>query len=479
MKKQALNPYLPSYEYIPDGEPYVFDGRVYIYGSHDRFNSMEYCANDYVCYSTSADALGDWRFEGVIYSKTQDPLYCDPKSQLYAPDVQKGCDGRYYLYYALAGVNAISVAVCDTPAGKFEFYGHVHHSDGTLYGEKEGDGNSFDPGVLFEGEKRYLYSGFCPDFSRGRVPKNMKEVKGAMLVELEQDMLSIIGEPKVIVPSIGNAQGTAYEGHEFFEASSIRKRNGWYYFIYSSIQGHELCYAMSDYPDRDFKYGGTIISNGDIGLENRTFDMPANYIGNNHGSIIEINDKWYVFYHRQTNRNQFNRQGCAEEISFHMDGTIPQVEMTSCGLNGGPLRGKGRYEARIACNLWSRKGAVMYGLGDREISEIHPYFTQDGEDRENMPNQHIANMCDGAVAGFKYFDIKVLTGIRVIIRGNGKGKLLISRTAEEEPFAELELCTHADWSKVETKAELEDQVISLYFTYRGEGTFDFLEFELF
>ena len=48
MKKQCFNPYLPSYEYIPDGEPYVFDGRVYVYGSHDRFGAMSFCENDYV-----------------------------------------------------------------------------------------------------------------------------------------------------------------------------------------------------------------------------------------------------------------------------------------------------------------------------------------------------------------------------------------------------------------------------------------------
>ena len=49
MKKQVFNPYLPSYEYVPDGEPHVFGDRVYIYGSHDCFDSNEFCANDYVC----------------------------------------------------------------------------------------------------------------------------------------------------------------------------------------------------------------------------------------------------------------------------------------------------------------------------------------------------------------------------------------------------------------------------------------------
>ena len=73
--KQAMNPYLPSYEYIPDAEPHIFNGRVYIYGSHDRFNGSSFCLNDYVTWSAPVDNLGDWRYEGVIYRRNQDPDY--------------------------------------------------------------------------------------------------------------------------------------------------------------------------------------------------------------------------------------------------------------------------------------------------------------------------------------------------------------------------------------------------------------------
>ena len=100
MKKQAVNPYLPQYEYIPDGEPYIFGDRVYIYGSHDRFNFPMFCMNDYVCYSAPVDDLSDWRYEGVIYRKNQDPKNKLGLRLLFAPDVAVGCDGRYYLYYA-------------------------------------------------------------------------------------------------------------------------------------------------------------------------------------------------------------------------------------------------------------------------------------------------------------------------------------------------------------------------------------------
>lgn len=105
MKKQAFNPYLPSWEYIPDGEPYVFGDRVYVYGSHDYFNGYVFCMGDYVCWSAPVDDLGNWRYEGVIYPKTADPLNPEGKMCLYAPDVTVGPDGRYYLYYVLDKVS--------------------------------------------------------------------------------------------------------------------------------------------------------------------------------------------------------------------------------------------------------------------------------------------------------------------------------------------------------------------------------------
>jgi beta-xylosidase len=215
MKKQGFNPYLPSWEYIPDGEPYVFDNRVYVYGSHDRFNGHSYCLNDYVCWSAPEDDLSDWRYEGVIYKKTEDPKNQDGESCLYAPDVTVGPDGRYYLYYCLDHLPIVSVAVCDTPAGKYQFYGYVHYQDGTILGYKDGDEPQFDPGVLTEGNNVYLYTGFC---MRGDASR-----KGPMVTLLDTDMITIKEKPVTLVPSEPYSKGSGYERHEFFEASSIRK----------------------------------------------------------------------------------------------------------------------------------------------------------------------------------------------------------------------------------------------------------------
>ena len=63
--KQAVNPYLPSWEYVPDAEPHIVDGRVYIYGSHDLFNGLNFCLGDYVCWSAPVDDLGNWIISGA------------------------------------------------------------------------------------------------------------------------------------------------------------------------------------------------------------------------------------------------------------------------------------------------------------------------------------------------------------------------------------------------------------------------------
>ena len=256
----AFNPFLPSWEYIPDGEPHVFGDRVYLYGSHDRFGSYRYCLNDYVCYSAPLDDLSAWRYEGAIYERLADPIHKHPNvGCLYAPDATCGPDGRYYLFYCLSGYSVISVAVCDTPAGKYEFYGHVRYPDGSLLGTKEGDEFLFDPAVITEGDKTYLYYGFASPSASDR--------SGAMGCILDRDMLTVLTRPVNVIPSKRLSEGTGFEDHAFFEASSIRKVSDTYYFVYSSEKHVELCYATSKDPLGGFVYGGVLVSNNDIGID--------------------------------------------------------------------------------------------------------------------------------------------------------------------------------------------------------------------
>ncbi len=478
MKQQPVNPYLPNYEYIPDGEPYVFGNRLYIYGSHDIFNGENFCLGDYAGWSAPLSDLSDWRYEGVMFSAKQDPDYVDGRDlRLFAPDCQRGPDGRYYLYYAMTREGVIGVAVCDTPAGKYQYYGKVHYPDGTLLGRRSGDMFQYDPAVLVDDDRRvYLYSGFCYDAEKMPFFKSLKENRrGSMVIELEQDMVTVKQPAKFLIPCKHSASGTGFEGHGFFEASSIRKVGADYYFLYSSELGHELCYAVSKFPDHGFTYGGTVISNGDIGYHGRT--APLNYTGTNHGSILELNGAWYVFYHRQTNGYAFSRQGCADRIEILPDGSIPQVQMTSQGLSGAPLPGRGTYGAYIACCLMSPDGACDIPARTR-LGDTHPCFTQEGADREHTPNQYLHNLRSGAVAGYRSFAVQDVRSISVTYRGAAEGTLLIAAQLNGAPVAELPISPSGRWTEAAAQLRLPDGTCELWMKYRGDGAVDLKRFTL-
>lgn len=470
MKKQAFNPYLPSWEYIPDGEPYVFGDRVYVYGSHDRFRGHAYCLNDYVCWSAPVDDLGDWRYEGVIYRKTQDPFNPDGMMCLYAPDVTVGPDGRYYLYYVLDKKSVVSVAVCDTPAGQYEFYGYVHDKSGALLGEREGDEPQFDPGVLTEGDRTYLYTGFCAIGDTTRT--------GPMGTVLDTDMLTILEGPVNLAPSQPYSAGSSFESHEFFEAPSIRKRGDLYYFIYSSVAMHELCYAVSKDPMKGFAYGGVIVSNADLHIDSyKPAERTMAYGGNNHGSIVEIAGKWYIFYHRQTDGTNFSRQGCIEQISFREDGSIIQAEITSCGANGGPLIGIGEYPAYLACHLFANDPALTTGAPGEWMDCRFPKVTQDGKDGDEEVG-YVANLRDGAHAGFKYFDCKGVTSVSIRVRGYCKGAFGVKTRWDGEVLGWIPVGFTNEWQKYSADIAIPDGVHSLYFVYQGTGAAHLASFAL-
>ena len=496
MKTSGLNPYLPFWETVPDGEPHVFGDRVYIYGSHDRLGGTSFCEEDYVCWSAPVEEPGVWTCEGVIYKKMQDPLNGAPYGKklpeigmplgteenphlLYAPDVAQGPDGRYYLYYALDFVNVISVAVCDTPAGQYEFLDFVRREDGTI----PDAGRWFDPAILSEESGNYLYYGFAP----ARKFPGMEHVifPGAMMVKLAQDMHTIISEPKCVANGIDTAKGTSYEAHPFFEASSIRKLGNRYYFVYSSLQGHELCYGTADTPEGPFAYKGVIVSNGDLGYEGNT--LAVNYTGNNHGGLERIGDRLYIFWHRHTHGTAFSRQGCADEVKILEDGTIPQIEITSCGLHNGPLPAKGAYDSCIACHLTEADReqvgqVVMSGPGEAvpELPEEMPYITEEADETgEKGLKPYIRNLRTGSAAGFKYFQFEG-TESRITVELRGIGCLEV-RADSPDPQAGTMVGSAAvdskNWKHVTTGLQVEAGKHALYFLVK-EGTVDFASFEI-
>ena len=384
------NPYLPSWEYIPDGEPRVFGDRIYVYGSHDRVNSEHFCDYKLKVWSAPLTDPNSWTCHGTAFATrdfrehSSDVDWTD--NELYAPDVVEK-DGKYYLYAYILGAKGC-VAEADRPEGPFRLlsqyaYNIEDHRDGGIF---------VDPGVLVDDDGRtYIYCGYERSY--------MAEINSDNMYEI------IDGTYKTdIIPE--------EEPFRFFEACSPRKINGRYYLIYSPRVGSRLDYAISENPTGPFEYKGTIIDNG--------IDFPG---GNDHGSVACINDRWYIFYHRMTNNTAMSRRGCVERIEILPDGTIPQVEMTSLGFeeNLDPFKVT---DADIACVL---KGGCF--IRERNIFE-----------------RYISEIKNGCVMGWKYYDFGNCDdplSIKIKIRGCGcKGKIAVCIDNDDsEPVGEAEFGT--------------------------------------
>ena len=467
MKQQCMNPYLPLEEHIPDGEPHVFENRLWIFGSHDKPAGNEFCELDYVTWSAPLNDLSDWRYEGVIYRKDQDP-YNKDQLPMYAPDVAKGPDGRYYLYYCVKFQDSINVAVADHPQGPYEFYGRVHHQDGSLLTE----GQPYDPAVICTEEGNYLYYGFAPCMINIPRYKN-QDLKGGSVVRIADDMLTVQEGPVVVLPSLKYGKGTSFEGNEYFEAPSVRKIDGRYYLIYSSVHTHQLCYAVSKEPMKGFTYGGVIVSNGDVGYLGRREEDKVMSVGNNHGGLVCVNGQWYIFYHRHTSLVQYSRQGCAERVFFNQDGSIPQVEITTSGMNDGPLSGKGSYPAVYCCNLTNGHMGALSSIGRTNQAVDFPYIICPDE-----ASSCITNLKDGTLVGYKYFDLSETEKIALVYKAAEDCRIEV-RTAENgDCAATLQLTASEDWSRAEAPLKIDGRKSALFLVMKGKGTVSVRTLEL-
>lgn len=315
------NPLLPRDAFVPDAEARMWaDGRMYLYGSWDIGGKDEYCSALYHVYS-SPD-LVNWKDHGVSFrSSGPESAVGWSSANLYAPDAAYK-NGRYYLYFCLSD-GTEGVAESDSPAGPFINAARVEGMDG------------IDPGVFVDDDgQAYIYWG---------------QFDGVRAARLNPDMRSI--DAGSVVQPLSVAE------HNFHEGSSMRKRNGVYYYVYADTGRHGgrptcLGYATSSSPLGPFTYRGVIVDN--FGCD------PA--VWNNHGSISEFNGRWYVFYHRSSRGTIFNRRVCAEPLSFREDGSIPEAEMTSQGV-GGPIDARSGIDAGAACLLSGsvRIDACPYG----------------------------------------------------------------------------------------------------------------------
>jgi hypothetical protein len=320
----ALNPICPPGIYIADPEARQMpDGRLYVYGSRDEPGNT-WCSRSYNVLS-SRD-LKTWTLDQTSFATAGTGKQTDYTSAiLYAPDCIYR-DGSYYLYYCLAdGGEDEGVAVSRSPYGPF------------IKGKKLADISGIDPSVFIDDDgQAYLYWG-QGSAKCAKLTKDMTDIDRSTI----KDGIIFHHDGKY---SDNPADRANVNDFWFNEGSSVRKRNGVYYYVYAQGGRHGrgccacLAYATATSPLGPFTYRGVIIDN--FGSAPR--------IVNNHGCITQFNGKWYVFYHRPTHGSPSMRKACVEPITFKPDGSIPEVEMTTQGADG-PLNPLDRMDAARAC----------------------------------------------------------------------------------------------------------------------------------
>lgn len=475
MKQTVMNPYLPLYEYVPDGEPRIFGTRLYVYGSHDYAGGEKgFCPGDYMVWSAPLDDLSNWECGGVAFPRSDCPELTETDAMA-APDVVKGPDGRYYMYWNTNAQKVCRVAVSEVPEGPFSYYGEVRCADGTIYD----DFKMFDPGVLVDDDGSiYLFTGFCMP---GPVPERYKNMPSPFAetsigFELEEDMLTIKRGPVPTIPGANVSTGTGFEGHGFYEASSPRKINGKYVMVYSGETSHELCYAVSESPLGVYTYKGVLVSGADIGIRgNKNPIMPY---GNVHGGLVQIKEDWYIFYHRQTHAIECCRQGCAEKLSVREDGSFQQAEITSCGLNDGPIPTKGTYNSCYCCclmgSLFSQEKLNV--RENRRESEGYIYEESTGID-ETKSLHYLANLKKDTVVGFKYFEWQNVRNIAVKLRGEGNVSIEVHIDYPEgKCIGKTKVNLSCLWEDYDIDIQNIDGVHALYFVFEAEKIVEFMEF---
>ena len=449
------NPFLPLWEHIPDGEPYVFEDpdqpgkyRVYLYGSHDNLVTA-YCGRDQVVWSAPVEDLSRWRCHGVIFSIDRnvhgDLLNADGLADvLYAPDVTlvTAPDGTktYYLYPNDQhwGRNGL-VAKSNRPDGPFQVCNWSPENPNATEGVL-----GFDPAVLVDDDGRvYGYWGFERSYAAELDPATMATVKpGTRIVE---DMVG----------------GRYQEGEfSFFEASSIRKIKDKYVFVYSRftkdgefglpVSNYTLAYAYSDHPLGPWTYGGTLIDararevneQGEV-IASATVD------GNTHGSICEINGQWYVFYHRQTGTNEFARQAMVAPVEVKVEEgkggkvEISEGEYTSEGFSLQGLNPLERHSAGIAC-WYTGPQTARHEWPDNVFFGSYVaagYGTEDKFDAPYAPHNNtnlVVNNTDGSIVGYKYFNFDLTRG--------RKNVALLLTLIPEGIDGTIEIMAHRPWT---------------------------------
>ena len=327
MKKPEQNKPLVTDIYTADPSAHVFEGKLYIYPSHDldhdggdNDNGDQYRMEDYHVFSMD-DVDSPVVDHGEVLHMKDVPWV---SKQMWAPDAAYK-NGMYYLYFPARdkdGIFRIGVATGTSPAGPFK--PEPNYIPGSF---------SIDPAVFIDDDgKAYMYfgglwGGQLEKWQTGEFvdkpvsrpgddgPKGTEPALGPIVAEMSDDMLTFKGETRELKIYDENGSPLTAEDIErrYFEGPWVHKYNDKYYLSYSTGETHYLVYAVSDSPTGPFTYKGRILE-------------PV--IGwTTHHSIVEFKGKWYLFYHDASLSGGVNHKRCIKftELKYNPDGTIQTI----------------------------------------------------------------------------------------------------------------------------------------------------------
>lgn len=410
---RAHNP-LVTQIFTADPNAIVYGDTVYVYTSHDVDGQDGFDMVDYHVYSS--DDFANWRDHGVIIHADELPW----AENLYAPGACTK-NGKYYLYIPNSG-SAIGVGVADDPGGPF-----VDPLGVPLITPSFPNADVpwlFDPACFVDDDgQAYLYFGGGDDGGQN-----------ARVVRLNEDMISLKDTMATTIPATA-----------FFEASFMHKRDGKYYFSYSSDfseeHGASLEYLLSDSPMSGFEYIGKLLPNAAINDGN-----------NNHGSIIEFGGKNYLFYHNRKLQQELgvdkvnNRSITVQELSYAADGTIVPLSMSAEDYTVSQLKCLDGFAKVEAERLAEEHGIEVEGRAGETVRVAQ---VDDGDwvaysqvDFRDGATTLVAEVASAAGGGTIDVVIDGCIGGRA---GTSIGTCEVPSTGGADTFAELR-CTLADAS---------------------------------
>lgn len=321
---QPISQPLVTNIYTADPSAHVFNGKIYIYPSHDIESGKpeddeggHFDMKDY--HILSMDSIGGKVTDNGIALDIKDVPWAG--RQMWAPDAAFAND-LYYLYFPVKDkqdVFHIGVATSNSPVGPFraepEPIKGSYSIDPAVFRDDDGKFYMYFGGIWGGQLQRWVNGKFDVNGSKTDLKKDDEPAIGPRVVRMSKDMKHFDEPVKEI--TILDKEGKPLPGkdhdHRFFEASWMHKYNGKYYFSYSTGDTHFICYAIGDNPYGPFTFQGVVL-NPVIGWTN-------------HHSIVEINGKWYIFYHDSvlSGGKTHLRSVKVTELHYNPDGTIQTI----------------------------------------------------------------------------------------------------------------------------------------------------------